>query len=91
MKEKMLYLAFVMRNFGRSLLEASKSLSEESRLLKRLKIAKPKKCDYINYIHYITNRERVKQKIQCSFYLQKNYTKLQRRRRSVLKTTNKNV
>ena len=52
----MLYLAFVMRNFGRSLLEASKSLSEESRLLKRLKIAKPKKCDYINYIHYITNR-----------------------------------
>lgn len=60
MKEKMLYLAFVMRNFGRTLLEVSKSLSEESRLLKRLEIVKPKKCDYINYIHYITNRERVK-------------------------------
>lgn len=42
MKEKMLYLAFVMRNFGRSLLDASKSLYEESRLLKRLKIAKLK-------------------------------------------------
>ena len=88
MKEILFNLVDFVRNLGTTIIGATKALNEESRLLKLLKIAKPKKCDYINYIHYITNRERVKQKIQCSFYLQKNYTKLQRRIRSVLKTTN---
>ena len=87
----MLNLIQKVRNFALAMRKAAEALREQTELIKLLKIAKPKKCDYINYIHYITNRERVKQKIQCSFCLQKNYTKLQRRRRSVLKTTNKNV
>ena len=91
MKEILLNLVDFVRNLGTSIIGATKALNEESRLLKLLQIAKPKICDYTNYKHYIANKEKVKEKTHCSFRRQKNYTKLQRRRRSVLKTTTKNV
>ena len=84
----MLNLIQNVRNFALSMCEVAEALRKETELLKLLKIAKPKKC---NYIHYITNKELVKAKKVCSFSLQKNYKKLHSIRRSVLKTTNKKV
>ena len=87
MKEKLLNLVGFVRNLSISIIEVTKSLGEQSRLLKCLQIAKPKICNYTNYKHYIANKEKVKEKLHCSFHRQKNYTKLQKRPKSVLKTT----
>ena len=80
-------LANTMRDFALSCSVVAQATKEYAMLLKRLKMANVKMCNYINYKHYNSNRERVKYKIRCSFYLQKNYKKLQRVRNAVLKTT----
>lgn len=87
MIQKVQNLANTMRDFALSCSVVAQATQKYVMLLKRLKMANAKMCNYINYKHYNSNRERVKYKIRCSFYLQKNYKKLQRVRKAVLKTT----